>query len=107
MQRSKYGNRKITIDGITFDSTKEAQRYGELKMLQRAGKISDLELQKPFELIPKMPGERACYYIADFDYLDQETGKRVVEDVKGYKDPVYRIKRKLMQYVYGIRIVEI
>ena len=102
--RNKFGNRKVTVNGETFDSMKEFQRYGVLKLLQRAGKISDLQRQVSFELIPKQEGERACNYVADFVY--QEDGKRVVEDCKGFKTDVYKIKKKLMLYVHGIRIKE-
>lgn len=112
----KYGNRKVTVDGIEFDSKKEAQRYWELKLMQRAGVISGLELQKEFELIPtqRIDGkvvERSCKYKADFAYI--KDGQQVVEDVKGYRDPKsagyakFVIKRKLMLHLYGIRIVEI
>lgn len=108
--KSKYNARKVRLDGITFDSKAEAKRYAELLMLERAGAISDLQRQVEFTLIPaqKIDGmcvERACKYKADFVYL--ENGKRVVEDVKGLKTKDYIIKRKLMLYVYGIRIKEV
>lgn len=102
---SKYGNRKIKApDGEVFDSVKEFHRWGVLKLLQRAGKISDLKRQVKYELIPKQDGERACYYVADFVY--QEDGKLVVEDTKGFKTDAYKMKRKLMLWVHGIRIKE-
>jgi hypothetical protein len=118
---SKYGNHKTTVDGITFDSQKEANRYCELKLLQKAHKISGLELQKVFVLIPPKYEvvygkrgakrgkciERACTYKADFTYYDIEDDMWVVEDVKGMKTDVYKIKKKLMLYQYGIRIREI
>lgn len=104
---SKYHNRKTIIDGIPFDSAKEGQRYLELKMLQRAGKIRDLSMQVEFELIPKQAGERACKYKADFVYHMTDTGKMVVEDVKGKRTREYIIKRKLMLWRHGIRIVEV
>lgn len=103
---NKYRNRKVTIDGITFDSKKEGQRYQELKLLQRAGKIRDLRLQVEFELIPKQAGERACKYKADFVYHLAGTGEMVVEDVKGKRTRDYIIKRKLMLWRHGIKIVE-
>ena len=108
--KNKYGAKKITIDGITFDSRREASRYRELKLLERAGVIKGLELQKEFELVPtqKRNGkviERPVKYKADFWYI--ENGKPVVEDTKGFKTKEYIIKRKLMLYVYGIRIKEI
>ena len=119
---SKYHNKKITIDGITFDSKKEANRWYELCLLERAGRIQHLERQKVFELIPTqreiLPEldrygnhkigrviERPVKYIADFVYY--ENGKMVVEDVKGLRTDVYTIKRKLMLQKYGIRIREI
>lgn len=106
----KYGNRKVIRDGIEFDSIKECQRYCELKLMQRAGLIFDLQMQVKFELIPSQfidgkVAERAVNYIADFVYW--QDGKTVVEDTKGYKTPEYIIKRKLMLYVHGIRIVEV
>jgi hypothetical protein len=104
--RNKYGARKLTApDGQVFDSVKEYQRWGELKILQRAGVISDLRRQVTYELIPKQKGERACNYIADFVYVNDK-GETVVEDVKGYKTEVYRLKKKLMLWVHGIRIKE-
>lgn len=127
----KCGNRKVTIYGITFDSKKEANRYCELKMLERAGEISCLETQKKYVLIPAYYDsyprfgkngkrlkdgqkciERECAYYADFCYIDRD-GQYVVEDVKGHKDPAsasyakYTIKRKLMLEEYGIRIREV
>ena len=109
---TKYGNRKTTIDGITFDSVKEARRWQELKLLERAGEITDLMRQIEYELIPsqKIDGkvvERPCKYIADFRYFDKRTGKIVVEDTKGFRTPDYKIKRKLMLKEYGIQIKEL
>ncbi len=108
--RSKYKAKKSTVDGITFDSQKEAGRFRELSLLERAGKITELETQVKFELIPsqKVDGkvvERACNYVADFVYV--QDGKKVVEDTKGYKTKEYIIKRKLMLWVHGIRIKEV
>lgn len=111
MSRNKYNARKAEVDGITFDSRKEAQRYAELKLLLRGGEIRDLRLQVKYELIPKQDGERACEYIADFVYQDVRTGKTVVEDVKGCKQGaaynIFAIKRKLMLWRYGIKVVEV
>lgn len=105
----KYHNKKIVVDGETFDSAKEYSRWCELKMLERAGEIADLERQKRFELIPtqKIDGktvERPLSYIADFCYV--ENGKPVVEDCKGMRTDVYIIKRKLMLFIHGIRVRE-
>lgn len=110
---SKYGNRKVTVGDKVFDSLKEARRYGELSMLERAGYISDLELQKKFVLIPKQKDEhgrlleRECSYYADFYYIDTDTGKEVIEDTKGFRTDTYKIKKKLMLYVHGIIIKEV
>lgn len=91
---------------MSYDSKKEARRHQELLLLQRAGKITNLERQVKFELIPKQDGERACTYVADFVYNLVDTGEKVVEDTKGYKTEVYRIKKKLMLWVHKIRIIE-
>ena len=106
----KYGNKKVTVDGITFDSKKEAKRYSELKTLEAAGKIENLELQKVFELIPaqRIDGkvvERAVKYKADFVY--EQDGKIVVEDTKGFKTKDYIIKRKIALWRLGIKINEV
>ena len=106
---NKYYNKKITYNGETYDSVKEYRRHDELKLLQRAGKISGLERQVKFELIPvqRVGGkvvERACSYVADFVYW--KDGERIVEDVKGFKTHEYKIKRKLLLWVHGIRIKE-
>lgn len=101
---NKYGARKVTVNGQIFDSQKECHRYGVLRLLERAGKISDLKRQVTYELIPKQVGERACSYIADFTYY--EDGKLIVEDCKGYRTDEYKIKRKLMLWVHGIKIKE-
>ena len=102
---SKYGNRKLKApDGQVFDSVKEFHRWGVLRLLERAGKIRNLQRQVKFELIPKQDGERACSYIADFVY--EENGKKVVEDCKGFKTDAYKLKRKMMLWVHGIKIKE-
>lgn len=98
--KSKYNNRKTVIDGIAFDSNKEAKRYTVLRSLQDGGYIKGLSLQVPFELIPKQDGERAVKYIADFVYYDIEKQIHIVEDVKGFKTDVYKLKRKLFKYKY-------
>ena len=107
----KYGNRKTVVDGITFDSKKEATRYAELKLLQRAGEIFDLQRQVPFTLIPKQTRdgkviERPCVYKADFVYKEKD-GTEVVEDVKGVCTKEYRIKKKLMLWQFGIVVREV
>ena len=106
---AKYHNRKVTRDGETFDSVKEYRRFCELRLLERAGAVTDLRRQVKFELIPaqRIDGkvvERACGYVADFVYM--ENGRQVVEDTKGMRTQEYRLKRKLMLWVHGIRIRE-
>lgn len=106
---TKYHNIPTTIDGIRFDSRKEANRFYQLRLMERAGEISNLRRQVEYELIPaqKTPAGRAVRpvkYVADFVYEDH--GKTVVEDVKGVKTREFRIKSKLMLWRYGI-VVEI
>jgi len=111
---SKYRSRKVIRNGITFHSVKEANRYAELLLLERAGAISGLKRQVSYKLIPayyetingkRRCVERECRYIADFEYI--ENGEKVVEDTKGFKTPEYIIKRKLMRYIHNIGIREI
>ena len=122
---TKYNAHKTEIDGIEFPSKHEANRYCELKLLERAGEISDLRLQVDFELIPNQYAtekrygkngkelkdkqillERKVVYRADFVYTDKD-GNQVVEDTKGFKTKEYLIKRKLMRYIHGIEIQEV
>ena len=122
---SKYGNKKTTVDGVEFDSKKEAARWQELRLLERAGKIVELERQVAFELAPSVQyvGKRATpalRYVADFCYFEQCApgifgikldGKPViwhytVEDVKGVKTSAYKIKRHLMMSVHKIEVRE-
>jgi hypothetical protein len=98
---SKYRNRKTVVDGIVFASAKEARRYGELLLLQRAGEISDLWLQPRFPLV--VNGIKICTYVADFAFKDK--GVKVVEDSKGVETPVFKIKRKLMKACLGIEVL--
>lgn len=106
----KYGNRKVVVDGRTFDSRREAVRYRELRMFERAGEIHDLKLQPVFELAPAvfLDGRKkpALRYIADFSYWTR-SGEPVIEDVKGMRTAVYRIKRHLMKSVLGLDITEV
>lgn len=95
--RSKYHAKKVEIDGIRFDSKKESERYLELKLLQEAGEIHDLELQVSFPLM--INGRKICSYRSDFTYKVQNE-KMIVEDVKGYKTPVYRLKKKMFEACY-------
>ena len=102
----KYNNTRVEVDGMPFDSKREAARWQELRLLERAGEISDLRRQVRYELVPKLPGERPVDYIADFVYRNKD-GNEVVEDVKGVRTQVYIIKRKLMLWRHGIRIREV
>lgn len=105
---SKYRNQKVAIDGITFDSKKEGEKYRQLKQLEQAKKISHLTLQPVFELAPAVTingkKKQALRYIADFEFI--ENGKHVVMDVKGMLTDVYKIKRHLMKHIWGIDILE-
>ncbi len=109
--KSKYRNKKVVVDGITFDSLKESKRYKELKELEHYGYIKDLELQPKFLIQGKYKKNgktiRAIHYIADFRYFDVEKGKYVIEDVKGVKTDVYKLKKKLVEKIYDIEVVEI
>ena len=126
---NKYNAEKVELDGEVFDSRKEARRWQDLRLLEKAGEISDLRRQVKYTLIPtqreapiitktgkEKPGrviEREVSYVSDFTYIDNRTGETVVEDVKGYRDPgsagykVFVLKRKLLLYFFGIRIREI
>ena len=117
---NKYRNKKVARNGIVYDSRKEADRHAVLKLLERAGKIKDLQRQVKFVLIPAQyePDtigvrggvkrgkliEREISYVADFVYT--ENGKQVIEDSKGFRTPEYIMKRKMMLYFYGIKIKE-
>ncbi len=121
MKKNKYRSKKITRDGLTFDSHKEYRRFCDLLLLEKAGAITDLKRQVEYVLIPaqrepdtvgKRGGiikgkviEHKCSYVADFVYT--ENGKTVVEDTKGFKTKDYILKRKMMLYFHGIRIKEI
>lgn len=108
-QKTKYRNQKIVVDNIKFDSKKEAKRYQELLLMQKAGIITDLKRQVPYTLIPAFnlnkKKYRAITYIADFVY--KENGIEAVEDTKGFRTDVYKLKKKLMAYIYQIEIKEV
>jgi len=109
---SKYGAKKTQVDGITFDSRAEAARFLELKVLERAGHITNLELQPKFELAPSVKyrgsarAKPALRYQADFRYVDH-LGNTIVEDVKGFETREYQIKKHLMLAIHGIEITEV
>ncbi|NMW84242.1 DUF1064 domain-containing protein [Peptoniphilus sp. AGMB00490] len=105
MTGSKYNSIKTKVDGIKFDSRKEAARYQELKLLERAGIIKELELQPRFLLQDKFKLDgvthRKIEYVADFKYWDREKETWIVEDVKGIKTEVYKLKKKIFLKKYG------
>lgn len=101
---SKYHSVKEEVDGIVFASKKEASRYRQLKLMEQAKAIQDLRIQVAFPLIKKSQHGREIKYVADFVYYDN--GHLVVEDTKGYRTDVYKIKKRLMAEFYGIKIKE-
>jgi hypothetical protein len=102
--KNKYRAVKTEVDGIMFDSKREAARYMELVLLERAGEISRLELQPKYDCV--VNGKKICTYKADFRYFNANGS--VVEDVKGMKTPVYRLKKKLVEALYpGVTIQEV
>ena len=115
--KPKYGNKKVTYKGKTFDSVKEKNRYVELEMLEWGGVIFDLCCQVKFELLPSQKDlktgkviERPVYYIADFMYKKKMPDggiKTIVEDTKGFKTAEYVLKRKMMLFLKGIQVVEV
>lgn len=107
---SKFGNKKVVVNGIEFDSKREARRYLELKAMETAGEIRDLRRQVPYLLLhsQRIDGkvvEREVKYVADFVY--EQNGETVVEDAKGHRTKDYIIKRKMLLYFHGIRIREV
>lgn len=106
--RSKYHAKRTTVDGITFDSKREADRYLVLKSMEEDGDIEGLRRQVRYELVPAFDVDgkhyRPVFYVADFVY--SENGHEVIEDVKGVVTDVYRLKRKLVAYRYGLNIRE-
>jgi len=102
----KYRAKPTTIDGIRFASKKESERYALLKTWEKDGAIRDLELQPTFPIY--INNKKVCLYVADFSYRDAETGHKHVEDVKGYKTDVYRLKKRLVEaYFPHVRIEEV
>ncbi len=99
--RSKYGAKLTIIDGIRFASKREAARYRELTLLQRSGAIHNLELQPHYPI--NVAGQKICTYIADFRYIGA-CGSLIVEDVKGVETPVFKLKRKLFEVIYGMKL---
>lgn len=110
--RSKYGAQRTEVDGIVFASKKEAKRYSELKLLEKAGDISHLEIQPRIKLfsgdVPvKFDSGRQAVYVADFRYFDKRLDARVTEDVKGTRTPEYKLKKAFVQAQFpGLKILE-
>lgn len=100
----KYGNKPTVVDGIRFPSKKEATRYGQLKWLEKVGEISGLKIKTRYPII--VGGIKVCDYEDDFSYTDKD-GSKVIEDAKGFRTPVYRLKKKLMRACNGIEIKEV
>ena len=109
---NKYKNKKFKVDGIEFDSQLEANRYCQLKILERIGDIKDLRTQAEFVIQPSYKKNnktmRAIKYIADFVYYDLKKGKTIIEDTKGFRNEVYKLKKKIFEYKYpDLEITEI
>lgn len=109
---NKYRNTPTTVDGIRFASKHEAQRWQELRLMERAGEICDLQRQVPFDLIPalrKPDGtmQLKARYIADFVYYDNRKRQKIVEDAKGYPSKEYQLKKKLVYWIHGYYIQEV
>ena len=108
---SKYYSKKVLVDGIKFDSKKESNYYHKLKLLETKGIIKDLELQKEFVLQDKFvingKTRRKTTYKCDFSYVSTEDDKLHIVDVKGFKTDLYKLKKKLFEYKYGIEIEEV
>lgn len=102
---NKYRAIPTMVDGIRFHSRREAERYGNLKLLLRCKEIANLRLQVEYPI--KVNDQHVCTYIADFVYDDLATGQEVVEDAKGMSTPVYRLKKKLLKATQGINIIEV
>lgn len=105
MRRNKFNAIRTTVDGIIFASRREAKRYAELKLMERAGEIESLECQPSFRI--EVSGIRICDYRADFKYLDKRTGEWITEDVKSKATmtPVFKIKARLLRACHGIQVM--
>jgi len=126
--RSKYGAKPLVVDGFRFDSRREAARYRELRLLEKAGQIADLELQPHYPIVVvevwrlmrsaewvQIPGDSVIplidcgRYTADFQYRDKSTGAVVIEDVKSKptRTTAYRLRKRLVEAIYGVKITEV
>jgi len=102
---SKFGAKKTIVDGITFDSKWESERYGQLRAMERGGIVTDLKLQVKYDIV--INDIKICKYIADFVYKEELPNgeiKEIVEDAKGFETPEFKLKKKLMKAVHGIDI---
>lgn len=110
-KQNKYKNTKVEYKGIKFDSIKEMKHYQLLEYLQKIGEIKELKLQVPYELIPKYKINnktvRKTTYIADFTYITTKDDKLHIVDTKGFKTDVYRLKKKMVEYKYGVEVEEV
>lgn len=110
LNESKYHNQKTVVNGITFDSKKEATRWNELRLLEQAGKITALNRQLKIEVCPKTKLHKARYYVCDFVYFDKEKNKTIYEDTKGYKKglayQLFSLKRDILYWRHQIEITE-
>jgi len=114
VRANKYHAQKCTVDGIRFDSRREAERYRELQLLKRAGRIRDLELQPEYQILVttiqgRSPLVKVGRYRADFRYIDTDTGRLVVEDAKSpaTRTTAYRLRKRLVEAIHGITITEV
>ena len=102
---SKFGAKKTVVDGITFDSKWESERYGQLKAMERGGIVTDLKLQVKYDIV--INDIKICKYIADFVYKEESSDgkiREIVEDAKGFETPEFKLKKKLMKAVHNIDI---
>lgn len=104
-RRNKFNAKRTFLDGYTFDSAAEARRWAALRLAEKGGLIEGLERQPAFKI--EVNGKKVCTYKADFRYLDKQTGDIVVEDVKGVRTALYKLKKKLVEAAHGIEVQEI
>ncbi len=104
-RRHKYCAVRTVVDGITFSSKKEAKRFSELKLMEKAGKICNLELQPEYPIF--ISGIKVASYFGDFRYCFCEQGEWIIEDVKGMRTPLYKFKKRCVEAQYGIEITEV
>lgn len=101
-KRNKFGAKKTVVDGIRFDSKREAEYYAELKLREKAGEVYEVEMQRPFAIV--INGQLVCTYKSDFHFYDAIAKRRRVVDTKGFATPEFKLKKKLMKAVLGLEI---